>query len=195
LTVVAAAGDAFVRAVSRPGARSAPFTGFASPRTPRRACTDRFASLVFIRRDVGMTPPVLRVVARSTPVFTVADVLAPSAFAPRAMTSRTTSCRRPIAENPSPLARARRAMPRPSASWRRRRDVIARAIDDRSIDRSSIARETRAMGRSRRANLDRAGRSRSRALSERKAPYRRNPRAIARILRVTNGIKINASCA
>jgi len=40
------------------------------------------------------------------------------------------------------------------------------------------------MGRSRRANLDRAGRSRSRALSERKAPYRRNPRAIARILRV-----------
>ena len=76
-----------------------------------------------------------------------------------------------------------------------KREVRAIAVNlgDRSGGYVDVI--ARAMGRSRRANLDRAGRSRSRALSERKAPYRRNPRAIARILRVTNGIKINASCA
>jgi len=77
-----------------------------------------------------------------------------------------------------------------------RRHPRARSTIDRSIDRRSRAKLARWVDRGARTSIARVDLDRARYP---KAPSRRgdrrNPRAIARILRVTNGIKINASCA
>jgi hypothetical protein len=65
-------------------------------------------------------------------------------------------------------------MPRPSASSRRRRDVIARAIDDRSIDRRrSRAKLARWVDRGARTSIARVDLDRARY------PNRRPPRDAA----------------